>query len=71
MTATITPYRPPQQAGRAGFAQLLHAEWTKLRTLRGWVIAIVIAAVLIDVVALLVPRGSNQCQAGSGASCLP
>ncbi len=66
MTATITPYRPPQQAGRDGFAQLLHAEWTKFRTLRGWVIAIVIAVVLIDVVGILVPRGQTQC----GGACL-
>ena len=66
MTATITPYRPPQQAGRDGFAQLLHAEWTKFRTLRGWVIAIVIAVVLIDVVGMLVPRGQTQC----GGACL-
>ena len=43
MTATIAPYRPPQQDGGDGFAPLLHAEWTKFRTLRGWVIAIVIA----------------------------
>jgi len=70
MTATITPYRSPQQAERDGFTQLLHAEWTKFRTLRGWVIAIVIAVVLIDVVALLVPRGNNQCGSGSGAACL-
>ncbi|MGB6455633.1 MAG: ABC transporter permease subunit [Streptosporangiaceae bacterium] len=63
MSTTISPYRPPQQAGRDGFAQLLHAEWTKFRTLRGWVIAIVIAAVLIDVVALLVPRDNNHCSA--------
>jgi ABC-type transport system involved in multi-copper enzyme maturation permease subunit len=63
MTATITPYRPPQQAGRDGFTQLLHAEWTKFRTLRGWVIAVVIAAVLIDVVGLLVPRGQDHCAA--------
>ena len=63
MTATITPYRPPQQAGQDGFAQLLHAEWTKFRTLRGWVIAIVIAVVLIDLVALLVPRDNNHCSA--------
>jgi ABC-type transport system involved in multi-copper enzyme maturation permease subunit len=65
MTATITPYRSPQRAGRDGFAQLLHAEWTKFRTLRGWVIAVLIAALLIDVVALLVPRGNDHC----GAAC--
>jgi hypothetical protein len=71
MTATITPYRAPQQAGRDGFPQLLHAEWTKFRTLRGWVIAIVVAALLIDVVAVLVPRGANHCGSRSGAACLP
>jgi ABC-type transport system involved in multi-copper enzyme maturation permease subunit len=71
MTATITPYRPPQQAGRDGFAQLLRAEWTKFRTLRGWVIAIVIAVLLIDALALLVPRGNTQCGSQSGAACLP
>jgi len=65
MTTTITPYHPPQQARRDGFAQLLHAEWTKFRTLRGWMIAIVIAVVLIDVVALLVPRGQDHC----GGAC--
>jgi ABC-type transport system involved in multi-copper enzyme maturation permease subunit len=68
MTATITPYRSPEQTGRDGFAQLLHAEWTKFRTLRGWVIAVVIAAVLIAVVGALLPRGgSNPC---GGAACL-
>jgi ABC-type transport system involved in multi-copper enzyme maturation permease subunit len=66
MTATITPYRPPQQAGRDRFAQLLHAEWTKFRTLRGWVIAIVIAAAAIAVVGVLLPRGQSPC----GAGCL-
>ena len=46
---TITPCRLPAPPDRAaGFAQLLHAEWTKFRTVRGWVIA-VIAAVLVTV----------------------
>jgi ABC-type transport system involved in multi-copper enzyme maturation permease subunit len=72
MTATITPYRPPQQAGRDGFAQLLHAEWTKFRTLRGWVIAIIIAAAAIVVVGVLLPLGGGQshCGSQSGAACL-
>jgi ABC-type transport system involved in multi-copper enzyme maturation permease subunit len=68
MTATMTPYRPPQQNGRAGFAPLMHAEWTKFRTLRGWLIAVVIAAVLIAVVGALLPRGSG-CP-GGGTGCL-
>ncbi len=44
MAATITPYRSGQQAGHDGFAQLLRAEWTKFRTMRGWVIAMLAAA---------------------------
>jgi ABC-type transport system involved in multi-copper enzyme maturation permease subunit len=44
MTATITPYRSGQQAGHDGFAQVLRAEWTKFRTMRGWVIALLAAA---------------------------
>jgi ABC-type transport system involved in multi-copper enzyme maturation permease subunit len=69
MTATITPYRPPQQAGRDGFAQLLHAEWTKFRTLRGWVIAVVIATLLIGGVGVLLPRGG--CPGGGGGCVVP
>ena len=45
MTATITPYRSGQQAGHDGFAQMLRAEWTKFRTMRGWVITLLAAAV--------------------------
>jgi len=33
-------------AGRDSFAHLLHAEWTKFRTVRGWVIAIIVAALV-------------------------
>jgi ABC-type transport system involved in multi-copper enzyme maturation permease subunit len=44
------PPRPEQlgPAGREGFGQVLHAEWTKFRTVRGWVIG-VIAAPLVTV----------------------
>ena len=38
MIAPTAPYRSAQPIGRDGFAQLLHAEWTKLRTVRGWLI---------------------------------
>jgi hypothetical protein len=44
MAATITPYRSGQQAGHDGFVPLLRAEWTKFRTMRGWVIAMLAAA---------------------------
>ncbi len=45
-TGTTTPYRSGLQPGRDSFAQLLHAEWTKFRTVRGWVVAIIAAAAL-------------------------
>jgi ABC-type transport system involved in multi-copper enzyme maturation permease subunit len=65
---TIAPYRAPQQAGRDGFWQLVHAEWTKFRTMRGWVIAVIAAVVLIDVLGLfLVNTGTTQC----GGPCIP
>jgi ABC-2 family transporter protein len=43
---TITPYRSARRPGRDDFAHLLRAEWTKFRTVRGWVIAMVGAALL-------------------------
>jgi hypothetical protein len=45
-----TTYQSVQAAGRDGFAQLLRAELTKLRTVRGWVIALMLAAALTAVV---------------------
>ena len=50
---TITPYRSDLLAGPDGFAQLLHAEWTKFRTVRGWGIGVIIATLLIVGIALL------------------
>jgi hypothetical protein len=77
-TPTITPYRPGQQAGRDGFSQLLRAEWTKFRTVRGWVIGMAVAALVTVGLGLLISvGGSNGCQTSpngpvlSGAACLP
>jgi ABC-type transport system involved in multi-copper enzyme maturation permease subunit len=43
-TATVTPRRPATES--AGFGRLLYAEWTKFVTVRGWVIAMVVSALL-------------------------
>jgi len=48
-TTKTTSYRSARPAGRDGFGQLLRAEWTKLRTVRGWVIALILAAALTAV----------------------
>jgi ABC-type transport system involved in multi-copper enzyme maturation permease subunit len=81
MTATIARHRPGQgreDAGRDGFGRVLHAEWIKFRSVRGWVIAVVIAAVLMDLVGLFAGGQSNvNCNNGPGgrvqhgAACIP
>jgi ABC-type transport system involved in multi-copper enzyme maturation permease subunit len=53
MTTPDTPYRSKLPTGRDGFAQLLHAEWTKFRTVRGWVITTIVAVLLVILFAWL------------------
>jgi len=43
---TITRYHSTARDARDGFGQLLHAEWTKFRTVRGWVIGMILAALI-------------------------
>jgi ABC-type transport system involved in multi-copper enzyme maturation permease subunit len=75
---TVTPYRPGRHAGRDGFAQVLRAEWTKFRTVRGWVIGTGVAVLVMLGLGLLTAEGnSHSCQtsgggpARSGRACLP
>ena len=70
MTAgTVTPYRPGQETGRDGFAQLLRAEWTKFRTVRGWVIGLLVAVLVMLGLGLFGAVGSSSsCQSTSGES---
>ena len=44
---SLAPYRSELRTGRDGFAQLLRAEWTKFRTVRGWVIGMIVAMLVI------------------------
>ncbi|MFC7640834.1 ABC transporter permease subunit [Streptosporangium lutulentum] len=58
MTAgTPTPHRP--RIEREGFAHLLRAEWTKFRTVRGWVIGLVAAALVVVLLGLVSASGSH------------
>jgi ABC-type transport system involved in multi-copper enzyme maturation permease subunit len=68
MTETITPYRAAMSAGRDGFAQLLRAEWTKFRTVRGWVIGTLVAALVMVLVGLLAAAGT-RCVGPGGQGC--
>jgi ABC-type transport system involved in multi-copper enzyme maturation permease subunit len=66
MTApAITPYRSAAAAGHDGFAQLVWAEWTKFRTVRGWVAGMIIAGLLTVGVGLL---SHSECGSQAGPS---
>lgn len=53
-------------SGRATFGGLLRAEWTKLRSVRRWALAMGALVVLTVLVALLSAAGSNRVRAGDG-----
>ncbi|MEO3798789.1 ABC transporter permease subunit [Nonomuraea sp. B1E8] len=59
MTA-VTPYRSDLRAGRDGFWQLVRAEWTKFRTVRGWVAGVATGALLIVGLGLSFAAGSHS-----------
>jgi ABC-type transport system involved in multi-copper enzyme maturation permease subunit len=72
---TLAPYRSELRTGRDGFAQLLRAEWTKFRTVRGWVIGMIVA--MLAIVGLGALTGANsECGIqyspnGSSLACPP
>ncbi|GAA0691603.1 hypothetical protein GCM10010193_52630 [Kitasatospora atroaurantiaca] len=63
MTSTITLDRP---GPTTGFRHVLRAEWTKFRTVRGWVLGTAAAALAMVVVGLLGTAGGGG--AGHGAA---
>jgi hypothetical protein len=67
MTATTTTattpapaHRPAGAAGHDTFARLVRAEWTKFRTVRGWVVAVLSAALVTVLLGLLLATGSRS-----------
>jgi hypothetical protein len=58
-TSAITPYRSGQRRGRDDFAHLLRAEWTKFRSVRGWVIAMFGAALLTALAVVALAAAAN------------
>jgi hypothetical protein len=77
---TVTPYRCTAPDARDGFGQLLHAEWTKFRTVRGWVIGMILAVLVtaglgVFLARATVPSCSSQTSSGQqgpvqhGAAC--
>jgi ABC-type transport system involved in multi-copper enzyme maturation permease subunit len=67
MTTAMMPYRSGQRAGRDGFGQLLRAEWTKFRTVRGWVIGTAVTALVMVLMGVIIASGSH----GPGGPGIP
>ena len=61
---TLTPYRSTARDTRDGFGPLLHAEWTKFRTVRGWVTGMIVAVLVMAGIGSFVAAGgaSPSCQ---------
>jgi ABC-type transport system involved in multi-copper enzyme maturation permease subunit len=57
---TVAPYRSRLSEGPYEFTNLLRAEWTKFRTVRGWVIAVIAGGLAIAAFAL-VPGQQGSC----------
>jgi ABC-type transport system involved in multi-copper enzyme maturation permease subunit len=66
---TVTPHRSTARDARDGFGPLLHAEWTKFRTVPGWVIGMVVAVLVTAGLGVLVAEASNNvsCQTVTSA----
>jgi len=72
MTAgAVTPHRSGVRTGNDGFAQLLRAEWTKFRTVRGWVIGMAVAALVTVAIGLLTASGSQESCGNSACPAPP
>jgi len=56
---TITPYRSTARDAGDGFGQILHAEWTKFRTVRGWVIGMILAVLVTAGLGVFLARASS------------
>lgn len=72
MSTMMTAYRSGVPVARDTFFQLALAEFTKLRTVRGWVAGLVVGALLIVGIGYLSAAGSTgSCSPAGGASTGP
>jgi len=70
-TEVKTPHRPTAAAERQSFWNLVHAEWTKFRTVRGWVIAMVVSIIAITAFVFVAGNVSSSCSGPGGRSACP
>jgi ABC-type transport system involved in multi-copper enzyme maturation permease subunit len=64
-TSTLAPHRSPLTPERESFWRLVHAEWIKFRTVRGWVVAMLIMIVAIPAFAFLSTNRGIGCVNGA------
>lgn len=70
MSTAPRPYRSSLPVARDGFARLVLAEFTKFRTVRGWVAGLTVGALLIVAVGVLSAAGSQRsCVHPDGTAC--
>jgi ABC-type transport system involved in multi-copper enzyme maturation permease subunit len=67
----VTPYQSRFRTGSYRFTDLLHAEWTKFRTVRGWIIGAVVGALAVVAFALVTGQQGSCNVAGCTATVGP
>ena len=65
---TVTPYRSTARDAHDGFGPLLHAEWTKFRTVPGWVIGMLVAVLATAGLGLLIGKSTTPSCSAQGPS---
>lgn len=60
MTVAGAARHPTARVEHAGFRAVVRAEWTKFRTVRGWVIGLLVAATLCVTFTFLVANGTHE-----------
>jgi len=65
-TQTVTPARSRLTPERESFWYLVHAEWTKFRTVRGWVIAVLVTIAAITAFVFVATSVSSSCVGTDG-----
>ena len=70
-TGAVAPHRSRLTPERESFWRLVRAEWTKFRTVRGWVIAVLVTIAAITAFVFVASDVSSSCVASSGPAACP
>ena len=70
-TQIVTPHRSPLTPERESFWHLVHGEWTKFRTVRGWVIAAGVTIVAITAFVFIAIGVHSVVRRAPRRVCLP